>query len=335
VQPIIDLIKKCPECGSENLSYIEKTGELVCNDCGLVIEENIIDSRPEWRSFEDDKEKDRSRVGPPVSLRIHDKGLHTTFSLRDLSKLDQSISPKRRGEIIKMHRLQRMMRVSGSGERNLVYALSELDRIASALSLPTNVREEAARLYRMVVEQKAGRGRRIEEIVAACVYATCRKMKISRTLDEIAAVTNLKTRDIGKTYRLIAKKMGMKMSPSNPSEYILRFSSDLKLSEEATTLAMEIAKEAEKKQIAMSRKPQGVAAAAIYLASEIKGEAKTQSEIARVARVTEVTIRHVLKELVDKLDMVKEYMKREEERKMRAKRIEESKEIEAIVKSTP
>ena len=32
-------IQRCPECNSVNLTHDEEKGELICNDCGLLIEE--------------------------------------------------------------------------------------------------------------------------------------------------------------------------------------------------------------------------------------------------------------------------------------------------------
>ncbi len=45
----------------------------------------------------------------------------------------------------------------------------------------------------------------------------------------------------------------------------------------------------------------GLAAAAIYVASIMLDERRTQREIAEVARVTEVTVRNRYKEIVKKL----------------------------------
>ncbi|GAI08822.1 unnamed protein product, partial [marine sediment metagenome] len=40
----MSFIKKCPECGSINLTYDAHLGEIICNDCGLVIEEKMADT---------------------------------------------------------------------------------------------------------------------------------------------------------------------------------------------------------------------------------------------------------------------------------------------------
>jgi transcription initiation factor TFIIB len=51
------------------------------------------------------------------------------------------------------------------------------------------------------------------------------------------------------------------------------------------------------------RGPTGVAAAAVYIAGLLKGERRTQKEVANVAGVTEVTIRNRYRELKKKLDI--------------------------------
>ncbi|MFB6134653.1 MAG: TFIIB-type zinc ribbon-containing protein, partial [Halanaeroarchaeum sp.] len=47
---------RCPECGGR-LANDTEHGETVCEDCGLVVEEDEIDRGPEWRAF-DSSEKD-------------------------------------------------------------------------------------------------------------------------------------------------------------------------------------------------------------------------------------------------------------------------------------
>ena len=44
----IEEIIQCPKCGSTHLLRDYSRGELICNDCGLVIEEDFIDHNPEW-----------------------------------------------------------------------------------------------------------------------------------------------------------------------------------------------------------------------------------------------------------------------------------------------
>src|SRR5919109_4954640 len=70
----------CSTCNNNNSQIITDTdsGELICRNCGMVMLDNVQDSRPEWRSFANDEVNNRrSRTGMPTSLARHDKGLAT------------------------------------------------------------------------------------------------------------------------------------------------------------------------------------------------------------------------------------------------------------------
>ncbi len=62
--------KKCPECGSTNLLIQKDKGEAICRDCGLVIEEKMIDLGPDWREFNEDQASKRRRTGAPMTYSI-------------------------------------------------------------------------------------------------------------------------------------------------------------------------------------------------------------------------------------------------------------------------
>ena len=39
-------IKRCPSCGNTEIIFDNERGEYICNNCGLVIEENVTDEGP-------------------------------------------------------------------------------------------------------------------------------------------------------------------------------------------------------------------------------------------------------------------------------------------------
>ena len=119
-------IRKCPECDSKNIVTDSKRAELYCADCGVVIAENIVDLGPEWRSYDEDQAAKRIRTGPPMSYRIHDKGLGTPMpGLPARTKRLRGIS-------------------IDSSDKTLALALVEIDRMACALKLPNNIKEETS-----------------------------------------------------------------------------------------------------------------------------------------------------------------------------------------------
>lgn len=296
-----DTIEVCPECGSPRLIRDYRRGEFLCQDCGYVIEETFIDSGPEWRAFDSEQKEKRARVGAPITYTIHDKGLTTIIDWANKDYYGKAISVRNRAQLFRLRKWQRRIRISNATERNLAFALSELDRLASALGLPKSVREIASVIYRKAVEKNLVRGRSIEGVVAAALYAACRQAGVPRTLDEIAAYSRVDRKEVGRTYRFIARELGLKLMPTSPADYIPRFCTALGLSGEVQKKAIEIIKKAEERELTSGRGPTGVAAAAIYIASILSGERRTQREVAEVAGVTEVTIRNRYKELAEKL----------------------------------
>ncbi|AEH23741.1 transcription initiation factor IIB [Pyrococcus yayanosii] len=289
----------CPNCGSTNLVYDPYRGEIYCQNCGEIIQENIIDLRPDYRIFDSNQWKKRSRIGAPESILLHDKGLSTDIGI------DRSLTGLMREKMYRLRRWQSRLRVSDAAERNLAFALSELDRITAQLKLPKHVEEEAARLYREAVRRGLIRGRSIESVIAACVYAACRLLKVPRTLDEISDISRVDKKEIGRSYRFIARNLNLtpKKLFVKPTDYVNKFADELGLSEKVRRKAVEILEEAYRKGLTSGKSPAGLVAAALYIASLLEGEKRTQREVAEIARVTEVTVRNRYKELVEKLGL--------------------------------
>ena len=305
----MSLSKHCPECGSSNLIYDEGRSELICGDCGLLVEEKMVDTSHELRSF--DKSEKKSRGGAPMSMQKFDKGLTTNVGeISDIYRLD---STKQTRKYLRLKKWQE--RVSTSIERNLRLAMAELRRVSSFLELPEVVREEAARVYNFVLQRGLVRGRSMESVIAACIYAACRSYNIPWTLDEISISSEIERKEIGRTYRFIIRKIGIKVKPSSPKDYISRFASTLHLSPKSQNGALEILDKAEISELTSGRGPAGIAAAALYVSALLNDEKKTQREVADVAGITEVTIRNRYKELLDRLKLEETILSKEREKK--------------------
>jgi transcription initiation factor TFIIB len=194
-------IRECPECGGVNLTFDAHLGEVICNDCGLVIEEKMVDTGIDL-SGKFDKGDKKGRGGAPISMQKFDKGLTTNVGeISDIYRLE----PKQTRKFLRLKKWQE--RVSTSIERNLRLAMAELRVIASYLNLPNVVRDEASRIYNYVLQRGLVRGRSMESVIAACLYAACRSYNIPRTLDEMATASDVERKEIGRTYRFIIRKL--------------------------------------------------------------------------------------------------------------------------------
>lgn len=284
--------RTCEECGSSTLITSEDQGELVCDDCGLIIDETNVDQGPEWRAFNPVERENRSRVGAPITQRMHDKGLTTQIDWQDKDATGRSLSAAKRSQMNRLRTWQERIRTKNASERNLRFALSEIDRMASALGLPRSVREGSSVLYRRALAEDLIRGRSIEGMATSCLYAACRQEGIPRSLEEITAVSRVDRKEIGRTYRYLAHELGLELEPVDPKQYVPRFCSALGSSEEVQVKAKQIIDVAAEQGLLSGKSPTGYAAAAIYTASLLHDEQTTQAEVADVAQVTEVTIRN-------------------------------------------
>ncbi len=280
-----DKLRRCPECGSKSVITDSKHAELYCADCGVVIDENIVDLGPEWRSYDEEQAAKRIRTGPPMSYRIHDKGLGTpTPGLPARTKRLRGIS-------------------IDSSDKTLAFALVEIDRMACALGLPNNIKEATSVIYRKAMKKNLIKGRSIEELVSAMLYITCRQYGVPRTLKEIAAVSRSPLKKIRRSYIFLLRRLEIKLAPADPARYIPRFCSKLGLSGEIRERAIEILRDDKGTGVAKGWGPIGTAAAAIYIATVLSGEYRTEKEIAKVAGTTEITIRDRYKELIKRLEI--------------------------------
>lgn len=203
-----------------------------------------------------------------------------------------------------LHRLserQRRKRLSAAIGRQRLVAQAEIDRLSSLLTIPEKTRESSLEIYRKAWENDLIHGRSIEKILAASMYMACRKHNVPRTLDEIEKVTRVGRKDIIKACKLLANRLGMKLAPISPLEYVGRFCAKLNLTDCAVEKAREILEKALEQDMTSGRGPTGIAASAIYIAAILCDTKKTQKEVAEATGVTEVTLRVRYKEMAAKL----------------------------------
>jgi transcription initiation factor TFIIB len=303
------LARRCPECESYEFIEDPSRGELVCSRCGLVLEEGIIDTTQEWRAFDTEQMTRRARAGAPLTFTKHDKGLTTEIG-KGLGEL-YKVPTKKRAQYYRLTKWHK--RLIKSKDRNLSFALSELQRIVSYLNLSHSVHEKIARYYEQAVNKGLVRGRSIESVIAALTYAVSREFGSPRTLNEIAEASGEDEREIGRTYRYISRELDIKILPADPMSYVPRFCSMLGLSDKVQAKALDVLRKAKKFDITSGKGPTGVAAAAIYVACVLMGEKRTQREVAETTNITEVTIRNRYQELVKKLGVEEEIEKKTKE----------------------
>ncbi|MFB6203720.1 MAG: transcription initiation factor IIB family protein [Candidatus Nanohaloarchaea archaeon] len=289
---------ECPSCGTSKFVRDSSNGELYCKNCGTIVDESKIDLSQEWRAFNSEEKEKKSRSGSPITFTKSDRGMGTKIGKSgELNK----VSSSKRGKYYRMKKWDR--RRENSKSRALETALSELKRLVSQLDLPESVFEEAARLTEKAREEEIIKGRGIEPTVAALAYLVSRKQQVPRTLDEVSTASSIDKRKLGKTYRYVARELDMSIDPAKPEHFIPRYGEKLGFNGEAQAEARQIIKDARNNGVLAGRSPKSVVAGVFYIVSALRDRDMTQTEIADVIGVTEVTVRKNYREIADELEI--------------------------------
>ena len=283
---------KCPACTNTKIVTVHDTGELICGNCGLVITDKRIDTNAEWRSFSKEGGADPTRTGAPTSLTIHDRGLSTVIGAINKDASGKPLSTSMKSTIERLRTWDSRSQAQSSSDKNLRQALNEMSKIKDKLALTDTVIEKAAYIYRKAMEKKLVRGRTIQGLVGACLYAACRNTQTPRTLQDISKGMDIKKKDIARCYRLVFRELELKMPVVDPVKGVSRIASIVKLNEKTKRKAIQILNQAKDAGLAAGKDPMGIAAAALYLACISTGEIKSQKEISIASGITEVTIRN-------------------------------------------
>lgn len=279
----------CPEC---NGSVTTNDSESVCEDCGLVLDEDIIDHGPEWRAFNASDRSEKSRVGAPTTNTMHDKGLSTNIDWRNKDAYGNNISQRKRKKMSRLRTWQQRARTENGRERGLQFSLGEISRMASALGLPKSAREIAAVIIRDAQDNDLVMGRSYEAVTSGALYAAARINELPRTLDEVATVSRVERLPIQRAYAELNRELSLGIPTANPQDYLPRVSSELDLTNETERWARTFLNTIEDHPLTIAKTATGLVAAAVYCATFQTDQRIVQTEIADTAGTSVVTIRN-------------------------------------------
>ena len=282
----------CPECSGRVTTNAHET---VCDDCGLVIDDEQIDHGPEWREFEDDPTTKR-RAGSPNTVARHDRGIGTEIGW-DRDSSGRQLSQKKQRQLFRLRREHRRSKADSTADRNQIQGFVDIRRITAALGLSKSIRDQACQLFRTAQQNNLLQGRSIEAIAAACVYATCRLNEQPRAFGDVARVSKMTEDRIQHCYTILNRELDLPVPPVGPTQYLPQIASAVDAQRETERRARELLEVADDQLVANGQNPRGAAAGALYLASRQTGELINQDALADAADVSTVTVRERYRDL--------------------------------------
>jgi transcription initiation factor TFIIB len=263
-----------------------------------VIYDRIEDTiHPEQHVYTLEEVHKKARTGTPYSLARYDMGLSTIIGRENKDASGQIIDTAMCSKIERLRTWDARTRMRNPRDRNFMKAFGQLDRLKEKLGLSDTIVENAAYTYRKGQERGLIKGRTIDSMLAASVYSACRETETPITIKDIAATSNLKRKDIAKSYRILVFELDIKVPVVNPMKCIARVANKLKISEKTKYQALNIMEEVVNKKITAGKEPMALAATALYASSIHTQENISQKDIAAASGVTEVTIGNRFKDL--------------------------------------
>lgn len=282
--------EKC--CNFPNIT--SKDGEIVCTNCGLVIGNDIVEA--ELRAYTSEEIDQRKRT----EIRWRDFGPRTILPNTKTDSKGNLIDSKGKHLFSRLSKIQNSL--VSSIERNFWEAKPKLKLLASKMNIPSYIAETAWKIYTTAAQKKLTMGRSIDGFITASLYAAIRIHESPRLLDELCDAAIIQRRVVHHSLGLIVKEvlpeLGLKYRPITADQLVFRFGTDLGLSMEAQKKAMNMLLDATKNGLMrIGKDPRGIAASVIYMAAKKTGERKTQAEISKVSKITEVTLRSRIKDI--------------------------------------
>lgn len=271
-------VDTCPECGGP---VTRRDGEVVCDDCGLLVEDERIDHGPEWRGFDADT---RCRTGPPRSRARHDNGLGT-----EIGRSSGESSPAER----RQRKQHDWAKTSTSREETEMHVQQEIRRLCDQLELSTALVEQTGSLYKSVQQADLHVGRAYEAVAAACVYAVCRISKNYRQLSEVSTFVAVSESRVENAFYAFVQELELPVPIRDPVEYIPQIASGIQIQQSTERRARDIAERAGDCQNLIGTSPSGIAAGAVWLAVQAEDDVAKQKDIAAAADVSRQTTRNI------------------------------------------
>ena len=285
----------CPQC-KVHTTLVEDhaQGDLICTECGLVVESRTIDECSEWRTFSDSDKTgaDPSRTVGATNNMLSGGGLSTTIGRNPDGSYNQTLS--------------RLHNREGNPDKVLMAAFSQIGDMADRMAMNQTVKSGACDLYRLVTSSHSTQGKSSVAMFAACLYIACRQEGQTRTFKEICgAAVGSTVKEIGRCYRFIIRvcegldlQMQMNEQMITPELLTNRFCGNLGLANSefirVCSSAIQKFREIKTGEGYSQKQPASVAAAAIYLATHIldKKDIANVSQISAVSGMAEQTIRN-------------------------------------------
>jgi transcription factor IIIB subunit 2 len=189
----------------------------------------------------------------------------------------------------------------GKDAREVTLALGRriISRIASVLQLSSHHIDAAQRFFLLAVQHNFIQGRRMQNVVSACLYVVCRREKTAHMLVDFSDALQTNLYELGAVFLRFCRLLNLRLPVVDPSLYIHRFASKLDFGDSTHSVAMtalRLVSRMKRDWMSTGRRPAGICGSCLFIAAKMHGFYRTAREIVVVVRVAESTLKQRLTE---------------------------------------
>ena len=298
----VEHIVKCNECLSRNLKNDTNKGEIYCGDCGLVLQDEMLE----------ETHHGKERGGDFNSQRTHEatKQSYTLGSVVGHRNIDGSMDRSRLGK--KLRHWDKRTQVSDV-QKNELRGIVAVKMLAANLDASDSIKEIASAMYKQIYRESWIRGASLDVRAAAILFWVFKENGINRKMREIIQHNGAHPRQTMKLVRKLAShyKKPWLLSERNFEADITKYCNEMQMEHraiaETVNLSVPLEQMGEEKCLSMNS---GYVAAIIYMAILCRNySTRTQGDISRICGVTEVTLRTNFKRICKHMGLDRQLIK--------------------------
>jgi transcription factor IIIB subunit 2 len=259
----------------------EANGFTCCQNCGKVLDDSVFSSDPTFL-------KTATGASQVEGNFVPESGIAPTLTRGPRGAVTLSFQSQ------------------DSHEKTLNRGRSEINELADRLSIRPreDIAAAAHRLYKLAVQRNFTRGRRTQQVAAACLYTICRQEQKPYMLIDFSDCIQANVYLLGAVFLQLIQLLRLESHPIisrpiDPSLYIHRFADRMnfgKSMHNVANTALRLVSSMKRDWMQTGRRPAGICGAALFIASHMHGFRRKKKDIVSVVHVCEATIKKRLGE---------------------------------------
>lgn len=271
-------INLCKYCNTKTVIHTKEN--YLCTKCG-VIQGLHIDTTQEWTYYgsSDNKKSDPTRCGGSVNLYTPEVSLSLTIS----------------GYNSKLKSIHKRY-MSTYKERSLLDVFSNTKKNVKNENISDYIVDIAEKYYALLGNETPHRITK-NNFMAACLYYTCRDKNNIRTYIEIANMYNIKSKNMTRGCNIFREliynnhpDLLCRIKPLNSTDFINRYSIELKLTDDIRLKAIDVSKKAKYLGLTFKNTPISTAIGCIFLIIKKNNIDITKKTLHEKTSISNVTI---------------------------------------------